>query len=97
VVGITGSSSAVPVLQGAALAQSWNLPVSAHCSPSLHAPVTAAIPNLRHVEWFVDHARLEPLLVDGLPTVRDGALQLDTEQPGHGMRISRQAGGWRIA
>ena len=84
-------------LQGAALAQSWNLPVSAHCAPSLHAPVTAAIPNLRHVEWFVDHARLEPLLVDGLPTVRDGALQLDTEQPGHGMRISRQAGGWRIA
>jgi len=61
-------------LQGAALAQSWNLPVSADCAPSLHAPVTAAIPNLRHVEWFVDHARLEPLLVDGLPTVRDGAL-----------------------
>jgi L-alanine-DL-glutamate epimerase-like enolase superfamily enzyme len=84
-------------LQGAALAQSWNLPVSAHCAPSLHAPVSAAIPNLRHLEWFVDHARLEPLLVDGLPTVRDGALQLDPEQPGHGMRISRQAGDWRIA
>ena len=84
-------------LRGAALAQSWDLLVSAHCAPSLHAPVAAAIPNLRHVEWFVDHARLEPLLVDGSPTVRDGALQLEREQPGHGMRISRQAGEWRIA
>ncbi len=84
-------------LRGAALAQSWNLPVSAHCAPSLHAPVAAAIPNLRHVEWFVDHARLEPLLVDGVPTVRDGALQPERERPGHGMRISRRAGDWRIA
>lgn len=84
-------------LRGAALAQSWNLPVSAHCAPSLHASVAAAIPNLRHVEWFVDHARLEPLLVDGLPTVREGALQLDGDEPGHGMRIRRQADDWRIA
>jgi L-alanine-DL-glutamate epimerase-like enolase superfamily enzyme len=84
-------------LRGAALAQSWNLPVSAHCAPSLHAPVTAAIPNLRHIEWFVDHARLEPLLVDGLPTVCNGALHLGADEPGHGMRISRQADDWRIA
>ncbi len=83
-------------LRGAALAQSWNLAVSAHCAPSLHAPVAAAIPNLRHVEWFADHARLEPLLVDGIPTIRDGALRLDTGQPGHGMRISRQASDWCI-
>ena len=33
------------------------------------------MPNLRHVEWFIDHARLEPLLVDGAPTVQHGALQ----------------------
>ena len=64
-------------LRGAALAAAHNLQVSAHCAPSLHAPVAAAVPNLRHVEWFVDHARLEPLLVDGLPEARGGALQLD--------------------
>ena len=46
-------------------------------------------PNLRHVEWFIDHARLEPLLVDGAPTVPHGALQPNDDEPGHGMTIGR--------
>ena len=71
----------------AAVAAAAGLSVSAHCAPSLHLPVTAAAPNVRHVEWFADHARLEPELVDGVPVVVDGALQLDPTQPGHGMRL----------
>lgn len=81
-------------LRGAALAASQNLQVSAHCAPSLHAWVGAAVPNLRHVEWFADHARLEPLLVDGLPEARGGALHLDTSSPGHGMTIRTEAEQW---
>ena len=81
-------------LRGAALAQSHNRQVSAHCAPSLHAFVAAAVPNLRHVEWFVDHARLEPLLVDGLPEARGGALHPDANGPGHGMTLRRQAEEW---
>lgn len=81
-------------LRGAALAQSHNLQVSAHCAPALHAFVAAAVPNLRHIEWFVDHARLEPLLVEGLPEVRGGALHPDSTTPGHGMRLHRQAKEW---
>ena len=81
-------------LRGAALAQSHNLEVSAHCAPSLHAFVAAAVPNLRHVEWFVDHARLEPLLVDGLPEARGGALHPDQTGPGHGMTLRREAQKW---
>jgi L-alanine-DL-glutamate epimerase-like enolase superfamily enzyme len=77
----------------AAIAAAHGLQVSAHCAPSLHAAVGAATPNLRHVEWFADHARLEPLLVDGAPPVRDGALVLSTA-PGHGMRIADSAGGF---
>ncbi len=84
-------------LRGAALAQSQNLQVSAHCAPALHAYVAAAVPNLRHVEWFVDHARLEPLLVDGLPEARGGALHLNTGTPGHGMSIRSEAEQWCIA
>jgi L-alanine-DL-glutamate epimerase-like enolase superfamily enzyme len=57
--------------------------------------VAASVPNLRHVEWFADHALLEPLLVDGLPVVQDGALQL-TEDPGHGMRLAATAQDYRI-
>lgn len=81
-------------LRGAALAHAHNLQVSAHCAPSLHAHVAAAAPNLRHVEWFADHARLEPLLADGIPVVRDGALHLDNAATGHGMTISTQAEQW---
>jgi L-alanine-DL-glutamate epimerase-like enolase superfamily enzyme len=77
-------------LRGAALAQSHNLQVSAHCAPSLHAHVCAAVPNLRHVEWFADHARLEPELVDGIPPVHDGALHPDPSRPGNGMTLRRK-------
>jgi L-alanine-DL-glutamate epimerase-like enolase superfamily enzyme len=83
-------------LRGAALAAAANLDVSAHCAPSLHAPVAAAVANLRHVEWFVDHARLEPLLVDGAPSAKDGALHPDWDAIGHGMTISRQAEKWCV-
>jgi L-alanine-DL-glutamate epimerase-like enolase superfamily enzyme len=78
-------------LRCAALAGAAGLQVSAHCAPSLHAPVAAALPELRHVEWFVDHARLEPQLVDGAPEVADGALHL-TDRPGHGMTLRPDAG-----
>jgi L-alanine-DL-glutamate epimerase-like enolase superfamily enzyme len=84
-------------LRAAALAQARNLPVSAHCAPSLHAFVAAAVPNLRHVEWFADHVRLEPQLVDGAPTVSGGALHPNDDQPGHGMCISARAADRRVA
>lgn len=77
-------------LRCAVLADAAGLQVSAHCAPSLHAPVAAAVPWLRHVEWFVDHARLEPQLVEGAPPVESGALQL-RDAPGHGMTIREEA------
>lgn len=84
-------------LQAAAIAQAHNLPVSAHCAPSLHAVVAAAVTNLRHVEWFADHARLEPQLVEGAPTVSGGALHPDTDRPGHGMSLSARAAERQVA
>lgn len=78
-------------LRGAAVAQAHHLDVSAHCAPSLHAHVAGAVPHLRHVEWFADHARLEPLLVDGVPPVRDGALRPDPGVSGHGMTVRGDA------
>jgi L-alanine-DL-glutamate epimerase-like enolase superfamily enzyme len=83
-------------IAGAALAQAHNMQVSAHCAPALHAPVAAAIPNLRHVEWFDDHARLEPLLLDGLPQVHDSAMHVAGVVAGHGMSITADADRWRI-
>jgi L-alanine-DL-glutamate epimerase-like enolase superfamily enzyme len=79
----------------AALAAAAGLQVSGHCAPALHAPVAAAAPRLRHVEWFADHARLEPLLVDGVPPVVDGAM-VPNRTPGHGMTLAAGSDRWRI-
>jgi hypothetical protein len=64
---------------------------------ALHAPVAAATSNLRHIEWFADHARLEPILIEGCPTTTEGALNIDYAGPGHGMSISPAASAYRTA
>ncbi|CAM3068164.1 mandelate racemase [Mycobacterium intermedium] len=82
-------------LAGAAIASSHNLQVSAHCAPALHAPLGAAISNLRHIEYFVDHVRLEQLLFDGVPHAANGALTPNTDGPGHGLTLAAGAGEYR--
>jgi L-alanine-DL-glutamate epimerase-like enolase superfamily enzyme len=74
-------------LQGAALAAAHGVDVSAHCAPQLSAHAVCATPTARHVEYFHDHARLEPLLFDGALEVRDGALT-PSEEPGHGLTLA---------
>ncbi|MBO0853695.1 MAG: mandelate racemase [Nocardia sp.] len=83
----------------AALAAAHGVDVSAHCAPSLHAPVAAATGNLRHIEWFADHARLEPLLAEGTPQVAGGLLPpraADAIGNGHGMRPAPNAEHYRL-
>jgi len=82
-------------LRGAAVAAAHNREVSGHCAPALHAPVAAAVPNLRHVEWFTDHVRLEPLLIDGLPEVSGGSLHVTEHAAGHGMTVAAEAAQYR--
>ncbi|WP_206675454.1 enolase C-terminal domain-like protein [Solimonas terrae] len=74
-------------LQAAALCDSFLVPLSAHCAPALHVPVCAAVPRLRHLEYFHDHSRIEQMLFDGLPPLRDGALWPDPDAPGHGLHL----------
>ncbi|WP_433567421.1 enolase C-terminal domain-like protein [Nocardia sp. CA-151230] len=87
-------------LRGAAVAAANHRDISAHCAPALHAGIAAAVPRLRHIEWFADHARLEPLLVTGAPQVVEGRIAprgRDTEPYGHGMRLSESAAPYRIS
>lgn len=46
----------------------------------------ASIPNLRHLELFPDHERLEQLLFEGVPEVKRGVLRPPLE-PGNGFRL----------
>ncbi|MFC3351189.1 enolase C-terminal domain-like protein [Streptomyces echinoruber] len=60
-------------LRAAALAQARGLDLSGHCAPHAHAHAAAAIPNLRHLEWFHDHVRIERLLFAGSAGLLDPA------------------------
>ena len=77
-------------LRIAAVAAAHQLQISAHCAPHVHAHVGAATPNLRHLEWFHDHARIETLFFDGALDPTGGELLLDPHAPGNGLTLRRQ-------
>jgi L-alanine-DL-glutamate epimerase-like enolase superfamily enzyme len=74
----------------AALAASMGLQLSGHCAPHLHAHVAAAIPNLRHLEWFHDHVRIESMFFDGALDPHGGSVTPDPAAPGLGLTLRRQ-------
>ncbi len=73
--------------QVSALCQAHCMQISGHCAPTLHVPVCCAIPPLRHLEYFHDHARIEHMLFDGAPTPVQGALHPDLSRPGMGLEF----------
>jgi L-alanine-DL-glutamate epimerase-like enolase superfamily enzyme len=94
---VTRCGGVTEFLRGSALAAAHNLQVSGHCAPNLHARVGAAVPNLRHVEYFHDHQRIERLLFDGALDPDGGALTPDPGQPGLGLSLrEREADHYRV-
>lgn len=75
-------------LRVAAVAAAHNLEVSAHCAPNVTVPVALATPNLRHLEWFADHERLEPILFDGTVEPVDGRVGARPDVTGHGLSLN---------
>ena len=85
--GLHGRTRLAAGLAGSQARVSHNLQVSGHCAPNLHAHVAAAVPNLRHLEYFHDHQRLERMLLDGTLDPDGGAMHPDPGRPGHGMTL----------
>ncbi|HEY3933543.1 MAG TPA: enolase C-terminal domain-like protein [Gemmatimonadales bacterium] len=81
--GITG------LLQTDALCATKRVPLSTHCAPALHLHVACAATQLRHMEYFHDHVRIEQLLFDGVATPVDGQLAPDLARPGMGLEFKR--------
>ncbi len=83
--------------RAAALAAGHGLDVSAHCAPNLHAPAAAATHNLRHVEWFHDHVRIESMFFEGALDPQGGTVRPRTDRAGHGL-VRRQdvMAGYRV-
>jgi L-alanine-DL-glutamate epimerase-like enolase superfamily enzyme len=82
-------------VRAAALADAFQLPLSAHCAPAVHAPVAVATPRLRHKEYFADHERLEPMLLHGVPAIHDGRLRPNATI-GHGYTLRSDLREWRM-
>jgi L-alanine-DL-glutamate epimerase-like enolase superfamily enzyme len=71
----------------AALCEAFDLPLSTHCAPSIHAHPLCALPPAIHGEYFHDHVRIEQLLFDGALVPVDGALRPDRTRPGIGLTL----------
>lgn len=84
-------------MRAAALAEASGLQVSGHCAPHVHAHTGAAVPNLRHVEWFHDHVRIETSLFDGALQPSGGVLRPCVPgRLGHGLSLREEAEPFRV-
>jgi L-alanine-DL-glutamate epimerase-like enolase superfamily enzyme len=85
-------------LKVAAVAEAHHLQISGHCAPNLHAHVAVTCPNLRHLEYFHDHERIETMLFDGALPPDGGSLVPRPDVVGHGMTFKEaDAEAYRVA
>jgi L-alanine-DL-glutamate epimerase-like enolase superfamily enzyme len=74
-------------LRAAAVAAAHGLEISGHCAQSLHVAPACSVANLRHLEYFHDHARVDRILFDGVLEPTGGALHPDLTRPGAGLEL----------
>ena len=74
----------------AELCDAQNMPLSAHCAPSLHVTPGCTALNFRHLEYFHDHVRIEQMLFDGAPRVQNGLTEPDLSKPGNGLAFKHK-------
>jgi L-alanine-DL-glutamate epimerase-like enolase superfamily enzyme len=83
-LGVTG------FLEAAALCDAFQMPLSAHTSPSIHQHLCCAVQRAINVEYFYDHYRIEHLLFDGAATAVQGKLSPDPKCRGLGLRLKQK-------
>ena len=54
-------------------------------------PPVAAAQQVRHIEWFHDHVRIESMLFHGAVSPEGGELRPDPDAAGHGLSLDRGA------
>ncbi|HXJ66181.1 MAG TPA: enolase C-terminal domain-like protein, partial [Actinomycetota bacterium] len=86
-VDVTRCGGITEFLRVAALAAANGLEVSAHCAPAISVAPCAAVPNLRHLEFFADHERLERVAFDGVLDPKGGVFRPERSAPGTGLEL----------
>jgi L-alanine-DL-glutamate epimerase-like enolase superfamily enzyme len=90
--GITG------LLTAAALAETYELDLSGHTAPTIHAHALCAPATARHLEWFHDHVRIERMLFDGFLEPVAGCVSPDRSRIGLGVEFRHaDAAEYRVA
>ena len=84
---VTRCGGITELLRIGGMCRGRNLPLSLHCGPAIHVHPATAIENLAHLEYFHDHVRIERMLFDGLPELRDGSLWPDPGRAGMGIEL----------
>lgn len=78
--GITG------FLDVAALCKACSMPLSAHTAPTVHSNICCSVlAEVRHIEYFHDHQRIEHMLFDGAAEPWRGDLRPNGSEPGLGI------------
>jgi L-alanine-DL-glutamate epimerase-like enolase superfamily enzyme len=73
-----------------AVAEAHGLELSGHCAQSLHLSVALSVPNVRHLEYFHDHARVDRMLFDGVRDPCGGELTPSLDRPGIGVELKER-------
>jgi L-alanine-DL-glutamate epimerase-like enolase superfamily enzyme len=76
--------------QAAVLCRAFQVPLSSHCAPSMHAHACCAAAPVRHLEFFYDHVRIEKMLFDGTLEPIAGELKPDLSRPGSGLAFKHR-------
>lgn len=74
-------------LEVAALCWAHNVPLSAHCGPSMHLHICCSVPRAVHMEFFHDHARIERMFFDGFCEPIQGCMMPDLSRAGNGLEL----------
>jgi L-alanine-DL-glutamate epimerase-like enolase superfamily enzyme len=94
---VTRCGGITELLRVAALAAAHGREISGHCAPNQHLAVLAAVPNLRHLEWFHDHVRIESMLFDNTADPTGGAARPARDEPGNGLALNeKRASPYRV-
>jgi L-alanine-DL-glutamate epimerase-like enolase superfamily enzyme len=71
------------------LCQAQMIPLSSHTAPALHAQICCALLPVIHLEYFFDHVRIEEMIFDGAPILKNGALIPNFDRPGLGLELKK--------
>jgi L-alanine-DL-glutamate epimerase-like enolase superfamily enzyme len=78
------------------LCQARMTPLSSHTAPALHAQICCALLPVVHLEYFFDHVRIEEMILDGIPKLKQGSLIPNDDRPGLGLEVKTDAAKYAI-